>query len=284
MFEATVIEHSINPSGQELVTFQLVYPRFIHSELMTHRVFSRNAMSSRAVPIAKMLQQVRENPATPVHWGANQPGMQAHTQLEGVALEQTQALWLLAARNAADIAEKMADQGVHKQIANRILEPYQWMRAIVSATEWVNWDELRIHPDAEPNIHKLASMMCESRRNSPARMVEVGEDFTANWHLPYVSAAERERFPSDPWFLAAVSAARCARVSYLTHDGAAPDVEKDLALYKRLVGSRPMHASPVEHQATPIKMQERSNNFVGWRQFRQIIETAAADRLQESLF
>lgn len=156
MFEAKIILDSINESGDRLTTFQLRYPRFIHSELMTHRVFSRNAMSSRAVPVAKMIAQVRENPAKPIHWGMNKPGMQA---TEEVPVASAEHLWQKAANLAADVAEQMVKLNLHKQVANRILEPFQWMNTIVTATEWDNFFELRAHPDAQPEFQKLAVMM-----------------------------------------------------------------------------------------------------------------------------
>ena len=127
---AKVILHSVSEEGKQIVTFELTYPRFIHGEVMTHRVFSRNAMSSRAIPVAKMIEQVRTNPAMPVHWGANQSGMQAHAEVEDKA--RAVMLWAEAAKSACEYAEKLVFLGLHKQIANRILEPFQWMRTIVS--------------------------------------------------------------------------------------------------------------------------------------------------------
>jgi len=274
MFSAKVIEYSISQSKVELITFQLVYPRFIHAEVMTHRLFSRNAMSSRAVPVAKMIEQIRKSPAMPVHWGANQPGMQAKAELEGEALATVKAAWLEAAATSADIAERMMNAGVHKQVANRILEPYQWMQTIVTATEWNNWNELRVHEDAEPNIFLLATLMNESRALAAVTLREYYPAQAKGWHLPYITLDEREQHGNDPMFLVKASAARCARVSYLTHDGSAPDLNKDLQLYDRLVGSKPLHASPVEHQAYPMNSDELtfSGNFYGWNQYRKMVE------------
>ncbi len=261
MFEATIIKDSINESGNRLTTFQLCYPRFIHGEVMTHRVFSRNAMSSRAIPVQKMIDQVRNSPAMPVHWGANQPGMQASSEVD---LDAATNLWCLAASHAADVAEQMAELGLHKQVANRILEPFQWMRTIVTATEWDNFFELRAHPDAQPEFQKLALMVQEAMKNSEPGLLKAGE-----WHLPYIKSDEVEQItPSCDW--RKVSAARCARVSYLTHDGAEPSIEKDLALFDRLAASRPLHASPLEHQGTPGTTN--TGNFVGWTQFRKLWE------------
>lgn len=267
---AKVIEDSIAENGVRLTTLQLCYPRFIHAEFMTHRVFSRNASSSRAIPVAKMIEQVRNDPAMPIHWGKNQAGMQANEELAPMAQDSARQLWMQAARDAASVAQVMADVGLHKQVANRILEPYQYMHVIVTATEWENFFELRNHPDAQPEIHALAKVMHFALAES--RPVQRQEN---EWHLPYVTRAERVAFNNDLDLLLKLSAARCARVSYLTHDGQTPSVDKDVALYDRLVGSQPLHASPIEHQATPLPEADMwSGNFRGWLQNRKIVENA----------
>jgi thymidylate synthase ThyX len=277
---AKIIADSVSPRGVRLTTLQLVYPRFIHAEFMTHRVFSRNASSSRAIPVAKMIEQVRTNPAAPLHWGANQPGMQAHQQLDEPQLSLTKTNWLQAARAAADIAEEMNRHGAHKQVANRILEPFQHIHVVVTATEFANFFELRNHPDAQPEIRALARVMLAAMNGSTPEAL-----LPCQWHLPYVTAADTSAFGPVQTYLRGgpdgmqvwtdamidalcrkLSAARCARVSYLTHDNEQPDVAKDLALYERLVGSVPLHASPVEHQATPDEWHEDTDGFTGYEQ------------------
>lgn len=262
MISAKVIADSYNPDhgGNRLTTLQLCYPRLIHSEVMTHRAFSRNASSSRAIPVAKVIAQVRENPAMPVHWGANKPGMQASAEVDDI--EHARHLWLLAAQAAANSAESMMERGLHKQVANRVLEPFQWMHTILSATEFDNFFALRLHPDADPNIYALAKVMDEALKSSTPTYLGYGQ-----WHLPYVTKDESD-LPLAKRKM--VSAARCARVSYLTHDGQKPEVEKDLALFHRLAGGRPIHASPLEHQATPSA--HGWTNFRGWQQFRADVE------------
>lgn len=262
---AKIIEDSIAPNGKRLVTMQLRYQRFIHAEFMTHRVFSRNASSSRAIPVAKMIEQVRNDPARPVHWGRNQAGMQADEQLDARALEQVMGMWMDAANVAADIAEAMNLAGLHKQVANRILEPFQFINVVVTATEWDNFFELRTHKDAQPEFQVLAKEMKRVMDESVPHKVDFGQ-----WHLPYVQVQERSMYPID--IQLQMSAARCARVSYLKHDNTRPNVEDDIALYNRLITSKPEHASPIEHQATPMHFNyERSNNFIGWEQFRSTI-------------
>jgi thymidylate synthase ThyX len=293
---AKVIEHSVADNGVELITLQLRYQRFIHAEFMTHRVFSRNASSSRAIPVAKMLDQVRNDPAMPVHWGLNQPGMQAAEEgTAPVLLEEAiehdnpsdcplftfertsmsvQDAWREAARRAAEVAEAMSAAGYHKQVVNRILEPFQYISVIVTATDWDNFFALRDHADAQPEIRALAQAMNKAMAGSePVQRRHADWETEKGWHLPYVLPEERELYPSNPRLLAKISAARCARVSYLTHDGERPSIEKDLALYERLVGSTPLHASPVEHQAFAAAFKQfQSRNFRGWLQFRHQVE------------
>lgn len=271
IISAKIIEDSVSPGGNHLTTLELSYPRFIHGEFMTHRVFSRNAMSSRAIPVAKMIDQVRDDPVVPMHWGANQPGMQARDEVAYPVMLEAIEVWHKAANDAANRAQQLVGLGIHKQIANRVLEPYQWMRTIVSATEWENFFALRNHKDAEPHFQLLAQAMVRAMDESqPVRRPNLPYD-EVSWHLPYVTASERRTVNIKD--LPKISAARCARVSYLTHDNEKPTLEADLALFKRLVGSVPMHASPVEHQACagPLGFGA-SGNFVGWAQFRKGLE------------
>lgn len=244
-------------------TFELNYPRFIHAELMTHRVFSRNAASSRAIPIEKLIAQVRENPAMPVHWGANQKGMQAAGEVDDI--ENAKLWWRNAANTAADQAEFLAHIGLHKQVVNRVLEPFVWMRTIVTTTDLENWFELRNHKDAQPEIKRLAECMWQIVIDA------VPQDLAPDqWHLPYLLEAEQGDKRSGS--LCRISAARCARVSYLTHEGREPNEDADIALFNRLVGSKPLHASPLEHQAQPGRDKAFWGNFHGWEQYRKFYE------------
>lgn len=270
---ARVIEDSVNAEyptvANRLTTWVLVYPRFVHSELMTHRVFSRNASSSRAIPVTKMLKQVWNDPAMPVHWGKNQPGMQADNQLVGWKKAAARWLWKATGRAVCIpvwIANKL---GLHKQIANRMLEPWQWIHVVLTATELDNWYELRNHKDAQPEIRELAKAMLDSRWESNPRLL--GDTNTADgWHLPFIRDFERDKISFVS--LLKISAARCARVSYLTHEGLVPSVNKDLELYEKLVGSSPRHASPVEHQACRSEPDLPSGNFKGFIQYRKLLE------------
>lgn len=273
MFVAKIVADSVDPFGIRLTTFQLRYPRFIHSEVMTHRVFSRNAMSSRAVPVQKMIDQVLNEPAMPVHWGKNQPGMQARAEVDD--LYGAKELWRKSANAAVKVAEDMIKMGLHKQVANRILEPYQWMNVIVTATEWDNFWDLRCHADADPNFQFLANMMRDAFKASVPDALEWGQ-----WHLPYISANERLMFNLTD--LIKFSVARCARVSFNNHDGSYPDQFKDCELHDKLVIQKPAHASPAEHQASATKPTwflrlmgqnyEFRKNFRNFRQYRDYLE------------
>lgn len=271
---ATVIADSIYwptpDTCHRLTTLELIYPRFIHSELMTHRAFSRNAASSRAIPVSKMLKQVWSDPAMPVFWGSNKPGMQAGAELTGLRLKAAKALWVAAGWVMVCFAWVFSKLGLHKQIANRILEPWMWMKTIVSATDWGNFLNLRRHPAAQPEFKALADQVWNRMlEKTPKPMAE------GAWHLPYVDSMEKALaimttgWPKEQaWeYLRKLSAARCARVSYLNHDGTKPDAKKDLELHEKLIAAP--HASPFEHQATP--KGGRHGNFTGWMQYRQLI-------------
>lgn len=274
---AKIIADSVGYYGgamSRLTTIQLRYPRLVHSETMTHRVFSRNASSSRAIPVAKMIEQVRNDPAAPYVWTTNKPGMQGDVVTDPELIAKYDQMWIEAANQAADNAEVLMGEGLHKQVVNRILEPFQWISVIVTATEWANWFELRNHKDADPTIKRLAEVMLAAMEASEPKHLIAGE-----WHLPYVSKEEKSALPIAT--LVKISAARCARVSYLTHDGEFPDVDKDIALYERLVGSRPLHASPIEHQARVINLNNDEIGLNGnfsplWVQHRKLLETERA--------
>lgn len=259
MYSVRILRDSINTAGDRLTTWELTYPRFVHAELMTHRVFSRNSASSRAIPIEKMIEQVIHNPAMPVWWGKNQSGMQAREELTGVELATAKEQWLIARDDAVKNARWMARFGVHKQIVNRLLEPWMWITVIVSATDFGNWFNLRHHKDAQPEIREVAVRMWELYRDGDPQWLEAG-----SWHLPLTGFEGDEKLGLS--MLKKVSAARCARVSYLTHDGLR-DVAKDLELHDRLAESG--HWSPFEHPAMALPGTTLGGNFRGFMQYRK---------------
>lgn len=259
---AVIVADSVSKHGIRLTTFQLRYWRPIHSELMTHRKFSRNAGSSRARPSAKIIQQVRDEPWGPIHWGANEPGMQANSELDPQAMENAKYAWGEAAYIAADIAARMVEIGAHKQIVNRLLEPFTYIDVLVTATDYANWFALRNHPDAQPEIAELAQLMLVEYRSSLPTELQGGQ-----WHLPYITpddwkeaeqycqigriTRDMPKYHEKLEIVRKISVARCARVSYKAFDGTVAPIEKDLKLFEDLLVSEPLHASPAEHQATP---------------------------------
>jgi len=272
--EAKIILDSISQEEIRLTTFQLRYPRFIHAELMTHRVFSRNASSSRAIPVARMIEDLRRDPAMPIYWGSNKSGMQAGEELSEDEIDACKITWFDAMHNSIKYAEELIESGLHKQISNRILEPWAHINVVVTATEYENFFALRSHPDAQPEIKVLSDLMQEARANSTPKLLLPGE-----WHLPYITKedwstarflAKKDRITRDePMYdelvepLKLVSVARCARVSYLTHDGRQTTVEEDLALADKLIVATPLHASPAEHQATPDEWYDFAKTSYG---------------------
>jgi thymidylate synthase ThyX len=284
VINAKVLAHSTTEKGKEVISFEVEYPRFIHSEVMTHRMFSRNAASSRAIPVEAVIEQVRTAPAMPIHWGKNQPGMQAKEELSGVDLVAAKDDWLCAAMAAASIAERLSLYGLHKQVVNRILEPYVTMKTVITATEMDNFYWLRCHEDAQPEIKALAEAMRDAQEDSTPQVLYPGE-----YHLPYVKNL-RDCFGNLMYFVNGtqvsledaikVSASCCAQVSYRKLD---EGIDKATMIYGKLVESEPVHASPFEHQATPLEEYQVgvthtdkegnlcSGNFVGWLQHRQLI-------------
>lgn len=251
--EAKIIADSINVNGVRITTFELIYPRIIHSELMTHRMFSRNAASSRAIPVKSMIDLIEQNPAMPSHWGKNQPGMQASEELDELSKAAVKGLWLNACKDAVSHARVMADIGAHKQVINRITEPYQHMKVVLTATEYNNWYWLRDHADADPTIAELAAKMSVEHKQSVPQLLAEGQ-----WHLPYVDC--RKGFLRQVYFdetgssinleqALMISSSCCAQVSYRKSDGS---LEKAEVVFKRLIESKPCHASPTEHQAMCI--------------------------------
>jgi hypothetical protein len=270
MIEAKIIADSIC-NGNRITTFELKYPRFILAEFNTHRMFSRSSASSRAIPIKKVIKEIIDNPATPVYWGKNKPGMQANEELSGIDLFLAKLMWKSASFVAIAFSYGFYQIGLHKQISNRILEPWQHSKTIVTATDWNNFFELRCHTDAQPEMFKLAFEMKEAYNISTPKKLSAG-----SWHIPYIHDWEREEFSIADCLK--MSSARCARVSYNNHDGSVPDIKKDFTLHDQLVGSNPKHMSPTEHQAsaamTPYESKKYYGNFKGWKQYRWFIENS----------
>ena len=303
---ATGVLRSRNTSAPDKVlsTMLLRYPRCIHAEFMTHRMFSRNAASSRAIPVKKLIADVRSNPFVPLVWGGDRRGMQGGDEIterirslstdfggsdrrdQNWTLSNEDA-WLTAMDHAISMAVRFAEAGYHKQIVNRLLEPFSHITTLVSATEWDNFLELRDHGDAEPHIMMLAQEVRRVLDTFPVEDLAPGE-----WHLPFVSDEDWDTNYDGrggdpvPW-LVKKSTACCASTSYKTVEGFDMTMENAIRIHDKLVGSRPIHASPAEHvaQADDWSGNERwpnwhaaeeHGNFVGFRQYRRQLEKQMA--------
>ena len=262
---ARVIADSTSPSGTRLTTLEVRLHRFVLAELNTHRVFSRNSASSRAIPIAKQIERVLDDPALPLEYGSKRMGMQAGPPLEGDALVEAQQVWLAARDSAVAAARELLQLGVHKQVANRLLEPFMWHTVIVSSTDWDGFWTQRCSPLAQPEIRAAAEAMRAAVLSSTPIARASGD-----WHLPYITDDDRVEAHTHET-LRRVSAARCGRVSYLTQDGRR-DLDEDLKLYDRFVTADPPHASPLEHVATPAPANgaRQLGNLRGWLQLRHV--------------
>lgn len=264
MIKAKVICDSINEESNRLTTMELEYPRMVHSEFMTHRQFSRNAASSRAIPFDKMLEQLD---GIPSRFGAAQKGMQDGGTVHHGFVRDTETCyphsyleaWNIIKLESVKWSKAFKEAGYHKQIYNRLTEPFQMIKVVVSATEWDNFFWLRDDVMADPTIAELARKMKLAYDDSVPQLLKAGE-----YHLPYVDSCTDKNgnitfgVQSDDGFLCVisdeeaikVSAARCAAVSYRNEDYG---LEKCLQLYDRLVGDERKHSSALEHQATPMK-------------------------------
>ena len=290
-YASKILADSVSPGGDRVTTFEITFPRMVLPEFNTHRVFSRNSASSRAIPVIKQLRFVLEDPFVPSKFGENQPGMQASRNLSGAKEEAARQQWLTARDDAVDNVISLltsrefgpADGGVqarfealavalenketsdewlnvHKQLTNRLLEPFMWHTVIVTATEWDNFWHLRTHADAQPEIREIACRMKEQLESAvPTARAE------DEWHLPLTDDLGSE-VPIEKALR--ISVGRCARVSYLTHSGVR-DHDADVTLHDRLLESG--HLSPFEHQAQPVAGGEWSANFKGWRAYRKSI-------------
>lgn len=285
MISAKILADSVSEYGDRITTFELEYPRFIHSELLTHRVFSRNSASSRAIPIDKTIEGVLNSLAMPVEWGVNRPGMQAEELHSDPQL--CQATWEEAVQSAAVQAEELAALGLHKQIVNRVLEPFLHMKTVLTGTEFDNFFALRTHGAAQPEFRALAIKMKDLYQSGTPRHIKTGQ-----WHVPYHADGVCLSYDEDAQKAARmVSASCCAQVSYRKTDCS---LEKAKRICDRLLGATPIHASPFEHQATPMNwgdtdtLEEKewpsgathmdtgsrlwSGNLKGWIQNRQLLE------------
>jgi thymidylate synthase ThyX len=267
---ARVLAHSVNTTGSELITFEITCHRWILAEINTHRMLSRNFRSSRAVPFKKLCEEVLSNPAMPIVWGKNRPGMQSTELMDEIDTMACYAAWKRAANKAVDEAEELDFIGLHKQWVNRILEPFLWVHGVISGTEWSNFYARRRAADAQPEFKALADAMWSVHKASKPRLLSEGQ-----WHLPYVSndfLHHKDNYET----LRKLSVARVARVSYKPHTGEDTNLAAEFERHDRLLANG--HMSPFEHQARPCGEEGfysynplRGNFHNSWVQYRKLI-------------
>lgn len=318
MIEAKSICDSINPQGSRLLTMYLRYPKFIHQESLRHRTlyihdclydpdFSFSVSSARAIPFSKLIQEIESDElrAKPEFWGSEQKGMSPGNELDPKAKEIAQLWWKRSALAAATNARSMAkSQGLsdampweipHKSIVNRIIEPYIHVNCLVTGTNrgWMNFFGLRLDRAADPTLQILAQNAWKTWNESQPKLLYPNE-----WHLPYIDSNIEPVGLSGELLQISIkiSAARCARLSYLSFStNKLSTIEENLELYNKLIGGEIIHASPLEHQATPdtwdnthvtFEMcndyeKNHQNNWKnfhqsgnlgsGWRQYRKML-------------
>lgn len=282
--KAQIVADSVNPSGDRLTTWLLYYPRCIHAEVMTHRVFSRNSASSRAIPIERMIQNILDDPFIPEWWGKAQPGMQAFEELEDPQRAWAEDEWRDTLTHTVLVARRLANRGLHKQVVNRLLEPWMHIEVVLSGTEFNNFFLLRRDEMAEPHIRHLARLMWEMYYNcaDPVRRdagdCTAGTGMRSSWHLPFVGRhnayCSGDRACVCPIHLDLIkeSVAHAAWVSYGNAAGKEGFTQEDVdRVYDKLVGAQPIHASPTEHVALACNGSHRHGNFIGWCQWRKFL-------------
>jgi len=270
---ARMIEDSISEDAIRICTIEARAPRIILAEQNTHRNLSRNTSSSRAIPIQKLVRDVRNDMFVPTFWGKNQRGMQAKEELTGWRRWLAEKVWRFAGHTACNLALLLSAIGLHKQYANRLIEPFSYVTICITSTYWANYIALRNHPDAQPEIKILAGLIEHELLTSIPKKVKYGE-----WHLPYTTPNEKYWYKGDGLIedLKKISIARCASTSYKTVDGKAMTHSRAKLLADKLLSAVPVHASPAEHQATPDRIidgkwehPEQHGNLIGWCQLRK---------------
>lgn len=259
MIKAEIIADSKNEFGNRLTTFLVTFPRIILTEVNTHRALSRNSASSRAIPFEKMLERVQNDPFIPIKWMKDHKGMQGNEYFEDT--NKLKNSWLEARDKVVSHAKHLSGYGLTKQIVNRLLEPFMWHTAIITATEWENFFALRAHEAAEIHLQDLAYKMLEEYNKSTPKELKAGE-----WHIPFGNTFDENKIVNLSKRLGVIpdslpikiATARCARLSYLNFEGK-DDYEADIKLHDSL--EKAGHVSPFEHCAKAMSKGEFDNSF-----------------------
>lgn len=257
--ECKIIADSIYSGGPRITTLQLRYPRIIHGELLTHRVFSRNSGSSRAKPSKFVMN---DDMFIPKSFRRNKKGMSPGETLSIDIQREAKSVWIDAYDSALESVRKLKNLGVHKQWANRLLEPFSYIDVVITGVEWDNFHTQRSDKEhAQDEMYELSESIKKEMDNNTPVMINFGE-----WHLPYIDKEEFNKYDIDT--LKRISTARCARVSYRPFKES--ELSDDLRICKDLI--RDKHGSPLEHVVTPAAYQQKYGNLRGWKSFRCEIE------------
>lgn len=248
---------------KKIATFIITIPKFIQAQINSHRALSRNSGSSRAIPAKIIRKRVIKNPFTPIEFGHNQSGMRGGKEVSGIKLILAKKIWLWSRFIPCFFHYLGEKLNIHKEVLNRLIEPWMFTEVVLTATEWANFIRLRSDNAAQPEIQIIAKEISRLLKSEKPQILKTGE-----WHLPFISKEESVEF--DINVIQKISAARCARVSYKLYDGSSSNIEKDIALCDRLIFEG--HWSPFEHIAMANETLDRSGNFVGWRQYRKEFE------------
>ncbi len=250
-----------------ITSVQFRIPASFLAQFNTHAALCKSAESARAIPLRTFREKVLADPYFPTSWGKNQRGMMAESHLDKEAQEKAVIMSRAALYGAVRHHENMEELGIHKQDANRLLEPWAWKNVIATATDWENFFALRCAEDAQPTMQELSWAI--------AGVVLTASPKYDSLHLPYVLDEERAEYKNQPHQLFMLSAARCARVSYAQHDTGKVDVDKDFDLAQKLIKSG--HASPFEHPAMAVD-DVRVDKYRGWRSARRDLSPSCMTR------
>ena len=276
--KALVIAQTFNHRTKSTITtFQITMPRFVLAQLNKHRILSSNTESNRAVPIAKKDAKLLANPYFPLSWGTNQKGMQSGVPLQGFKHHLANLIWFLSLHSQRIYGNLLHRLGVHKEIVNRLTEPFQLVDIVITGTQWDNFFNLRTNITAQPEIREIALLMKKAVTEFPDFQITSDDVFL---HLPYVHPEEKEKYKDDFLVLFAISSARCARVSYLNHTGNS-NVTADVKLFLRLVKSG--HWSALEHCAIASNQLALFGNFIGWIPVRKLFEGESGDLSMDNI-
>ena len=174
-----IILDSISPSGNRITTFLIKIPKCLQAELNTHREMgAKSSVSSRAVPIEAMIERVLNDTYYPV-WTGKQAGMAGAT-LTQEQIDLEHKAWAQELEYIVSRVKERCDRGIHKQDANRLLEPFMYVEVLVTATEYDNFFLLRDHEAAHPGLRVVAHSMKFQYEQSIPQKLNYG---TGTYHL-----------------------------------------------------------------------------------------------------